>query len=155
MDQAQTISDGTVREIVIPSETEAEIGVSSRANFTLAHELGHALMHQSSRAMSRSLTGRNYRAQAGTRGTGAQEEEANYFAGAFLMPREAVDASATIDRLCAKFGVATKTAELRVRAVKQLSEPPFEKRLSEKTLALMEKMGIDVSKFRNPTPKKK
>jgi Zn-dependent peptidase ImmA (M78 family) len=121
MDQAFTYFERGKAKIVLSGETFADLGIASRADFTLAHELCHALIHSSKGAMSRSLSGRDYRALAGSKRTRILEAEANYFASAFLMPRCAITSQMTSDEIASKFRVSKRAAEIRLEAIKKFA----------------------------------
>ncbi len=148
LDQAFTVSDEVKREIVLSATTEKEVGISSRANFTLAHEIGHALLHKSDRAMSRSKSHKDYRSNAGVSNLKWKEEEANYFAGAFLMPRDSIALGMTEAEIMHKFSVSRKTAEIRLLDIQKQRTPRQPRQLSESMLLSLEKMGIDTAKYR-------
>lgn len=66
--------------IILPSHTSIE-----RDNFTIAHELGHYFLHYVYKVnQGESLP--NF--MAGRKGSDRSEWEANWFAGAFLMPED-------------------------------------------------------------------
>ena len=148
LDQAFTVVDTTKREIVLSSTTEKDIGITSRANFTLAHELGHALLHTSDKILSRSKSHRDYRSKAGVLNVKWKENEANYFAAAFLMPLKAIAPQQNKEEISQIFKVSIKTAEIRLEELEKQRMPKLERRLSENTLRSMERLGIDTSKYR-------
>jgi Zn-dependent peptidase ImmA (M78 family) len=62
---------------------------ANRQRFTMAHELGHYLLHRSTNPIF--VDGRTFfRDEKSSSGTRIQEIEANAFAGELLMPEEAV-----------------------------------------------------------------
>lgn len=84
-----------------------------RQRFSIAHELGHALMQHGSspRDGSKLYTQGNYV---------RKEFEANEFAGELLMPREAVKVmieqrNLGFDALCKKFGVSAEAMSVRLK----------------------------------------
>lgn len=107
----------------------------NRQRFTIAHELGHLVLHHNSgdklfidthlRAYQRrgSANSGVYE-QPGSTTTPAEEREANQFASALLMPREML-LSMTVGRefwdesdvaaLAAEFGVSEQTMTIRLR----------------------------------------
>ena len=85
----------------------------NRQRFSIAHELGHALMQHGSspRDGRRLFTQDNYI---------LKEFEANEFAGELLMPREAVKVmieqrNLDFDALCEKFGVSAEAMSIRLK----------------------------------------
>jgi Zn-dependent peptidase ImmA (M78 family) len=118
LDQAYTYFKSGIATIVLSRAVSDEIGIASRADFTLAHELGHALLHDGKRAFSRSKSGKDYRAMMGMKGTQVLEQEANYFAAAFLIPRSAISDTTTAEEIMSRFRVSRTTAEKRLAAVR-------------------------------------
>lgn len=98
--------------IILPAHTGP-----SRDRFTLAHELGHYVLHylwDSERVGNRMMALR--------RGSDRIEWEANWFAAAFLMPkdrfeREYLNASGDLSRVADLFGVSVAAAEVRAKAL--------------------------------------
>jgi len=84
-----------------------------RNRFTLAHELGHYLLH--------SLQGKTPLV-ASRSGSNRAEWEANWFAGGFLMPSKAFLAEAKkgadLIRLARVFGVSEAAAEIRAKVLR-------------------------------------
>lgn len=84
-----------------------------RARFTVAHELGHLVLgHEGVR--SRVALGKDRRVQAGVRSASQDEEEANYFARAFLMPERVAEDFKNSAELARRCGVSEKTAQIRL-----------------------------------------
>ncbi len=87
-----------------------------RDRFTIAHEIGHYVLHylwpnRSGRVVRR-LEAQRY-------GTGRVEWEANWFAAGFLMPaddfrRKFAEFDGNIAMIAAHYGVSAKAAEIRV-----------------------------------------
>lgn len=76
---------GDKKTIIINSNQMPE-----RQRFTLAHELGHLLLHGNSRVnVDKEVVGNNvfWRDDRSSHGTDQKEIEANYFAACLLMPR--------------------------------------------------------------------
>lgn len=97
-------------KIILPAHTSA-----MRDRFTLAHELGHYVIHYL-------FTRKEGRLMALRRGSDRIEWEANWFAAAFLMSREAFSSAyarhgANVDALASEFGVSASAAEIRVKAL--------------------------------------
>lgn len=77
--------------VLVRGATSAVIGVHwadppKRQRFTIAHELGHYRLHEGGQYIDKDITVR-YRGKNPGSGTIVEEREANYFAGALLMPR--------------------------------------------------------------------
>jgi Zn-dependent peptidase ImmA (M78 family) len=87
----------------------------SRYEFTLAHELGHLLLH----------TGRPVQLARGTKVKAFVDAEwqADTFAGAFLMPADEVRRCGSTSEIMRKFGVSRQAAEVRCRILGV--NPPF------------------------------
>jgi hypothetical protein len=83
---------------------------SARDNFTLAHELGHYVLHSKSGKLPIKVS--RY-------GSDRVEWEANWFAAAFLMPaqefREAVALGMGEQELAAKFQTSAEAARIRAK----------------------------------------
>src|SRR5687767_4775662 len=113
-------------------EHEPVIGVNSRHSevrqrFTIAHELGHFLLHRSAGLrVDREVIGRPT-AGRGDQASAAEEVEANIFAATILMPAELLekdmDAACTADlwfeqrhiaELARKYGVSVQALVLRL-----------------------------------------
>lgn len=94
--------------IILPAHT-----ASTRDKFTLAHELGHYVLHYL-------WAGQNGRMMALRRGSDRIEWEANWFAAAFLMPTADFQTmhakhNGNIHAVADEFGVSTSAAEIRAR----------------------------------------
>jgi Zn-dependent peptidase ImmA (M78 family) len=143
LDQAYTVSNQIIREIVLSKNTYDELDKSSRANFTLAHELGHLIMHDSKRALSRAISGKDYRALANGRSSSVEEVEANYFAAAFLMPKSAIKSNMTPEFISEKFRVSIASAQLRLNELF-----PQPRKLSERSLQAILNLKLEVKKLK-------
>ena len=112
----------------------------NRQRFTIAHELGHLVLHHQSgdrlfidthlRAYQRrGAAASGVYEEPGSTTTPAEEKEANQFASALLMPRELL-LSKTVDRefwdeldvasLAAEFGVSEQAMSIRLRQLEVL-----------------------------------
>ncbi len=104
----------------------------TRQRFTVAHEVGHMLLHADQPLMvdhtGLSLIGRRHEGESGQR-----ETEANAFAAALLMPREwveaaigdqeiAVDDDAAVEELAEKFGVSQQAMMFRLMNLGYLTQ---------------------------------
>lgn len=82
--------------------------------FTLAHELGHYLLHKNTDNFRIDLEDYSLESDPNN-----QETEANYFAGALLMPRDkfttALHRAKNIDEVAALFGVSVPAVESRIK----------------------------------------
>ncbi|ACI57130.1 protein of unknown function DUF955 [Rhizobium leguminosarum bv. trifolii WSM2304] len=113
-------SDATSGSIRIEKDGSFVVAVAShtgveRDRFTIAHELGHYVLHylwpkQNGKPVT-AVEARRY-------GSGRVEWEANWFAAAFLMPAEAFKAAWTelngiLGEVAGHFGVSTEAARIR------------------------------------------
>lgn len=86
-----------VSGVLVRRGDAAVIGVNStqspqRQRFTIAHELGHFLLHEGiTNHVDRSYRV-NYRSAESSQATNVEEIEANFFAAAVLMPKHMLDA---------------------------------------------------------------
>lgn len=100
-----------------------------RQRFTIAHELGHYLLHRETSSVFIDVTTVFFRDQRSSEGTEWQEIEANAFAAELLMPVAALTATlrehvgnhlldelddAIIHRLAAQFGVSIQALTVRL-----------------------------------------
>lgn len=97
--------------IILPAHTGR-----ARDRFTIAHELGHYVLHY---LWNPEKVGR--RMMALRRGSERIEWEANWFAAAFLMPaasfKQAFMATSDIGAIAKTFGVSVQAAELRAKSL--------------------------------------
>lgn len=109
---------------------EAVIGVNTRharvrQNFTIAHELGHLLLHDRNEQLhvDRKFSVR-LRSDISSKGTDEAEMEANYFAAELLMPTDFIrhdvqkligsDADLAIQKLSEKYDVSREAMSIRL-----------------------------------------
>ena len=90
--------DGTESGFTLRDGNRIIIGVNTRTSrkrqrFTIAHEIGHVVLHQSPLIVDHSVR-MDWRDDVSSLGTEKQEIEANAFGAALLMPQEMVLASA-------------------------------------------------------------
>lgn len=122
-----------------PIDGKAWVIVVNRANadvrkrFTIAHELGHALMHRYTKPHADSRFGVRFRDRRSSDGTDREEIEANQFAAELLMPEATVLEQANdlgidlsydsensgqqadkLRRLAKKLGVSTQALSIRL-----------------------------------------
>lgn len=88
--------EGDLSGFLFRDSEQAVIGVntshsSTRQNFTIAHELGHLLLHdQEQLHVDREFRVR-LRSGVSSQGTDPAEQEANYFAASLLMPKSFIE----------------------------------------------------------------
>lgn len=105
-----------------PGEFDIIVSAASnytRSRFTIAHELGHYLLHSGMGEVP---------LKANRGGDDRAEWEANWFAAAFLMPADDIRKAATkvdpnrnVELLAGLFGVSVVTARLRLKELKLLA----------------------------------
>jgi Zn-dependent peptidase ImmA (M78 family) len=97
----------------------------NRQRFTLAHELGHFLLHRSVSSIFVDASTIFFRDSTSSDGSKAQEIEANAFAGELLMPakqiREAINNQpldafdeGAVRRLAVQFGISSQALTIRL-----------------------------------------
>jgi Zn-dependent peptidase ImmA (M78 family) len=97
----------------------------NRQRFTIAHEIGHFLLHRDSATVFIDASPLFFRDERSAKGTDVEEIEANTFAAELLMPepvlRELVNDQAVdpfderaLQRLAAEFGVSTLALTIRL-----------------------------------------
>lgn len=128
---AQPLEDEVSGMLVVRPEDGGAIGVNethvlTRQRFTLAHEIGHFVLHRGSNSVFVDAAPVFYRKEGtGTDLVVQQEREANRFAAALLMPeelvRERVNArqldpfdEAGVKKLAAEFGVSPQAMTYRL-----------------------------------------
>jgi len=85
--------DGDLSGCIVRSKDGATIGVNSlhpenRRRFTIAHEIGHFLLHQGEEIIVDRNFRVNLRDAEASKAENPEEIEANYFAAALLMPED-------------------------------------------------------------------
>ena len=127
--RAQELED-SVSGILVMKDGRTTIGVNenhhpNRQRFTLAHELGHFLLHSNTSSIFIDASIIFFRDGTSSDGSKAQEIEANAFAAELLMPEkhlreiinnqplDAFDAGA-VRRLAAQFGVSAQALTIRL-----------------------------------------
>lgn len=101
--------------IIVPSHTSP-----TRDRFTVAHELGHFVVHYAWRRKQGVMA--EPKMVALRRDSDRVEWEANWFAAAFLMPEEAfraryAECQNSVDATAAAFCVSSAAAEIRARSL--------------------------------------
>lgn len=119
---------GDVSGVLVRDGDSAIIGTNNtqstqRQRFTIAHELGHFLLHEGiTEHVDRSYRV-NYRSAESSQATNVEEIEANYFAASILMPRhmldalsaeEALDSDSMVAELARQFHVSRLAMSLRL-----------------------------------------
>lgn len=115
--------------IIIRSENDFEIFLPThtsplRDRFTVAHELGHYVLHYLWAKRSNPKLGPVY---ATRYGSDRSEWEANWFAAAFLMPESDVkevceNQGASVAEIAGAFCVSTSAAEIRLKRLALLTD---------------------------------
>jgi Zn-dependent peptidase ImmA (M78 family) len=119
---------GEISGLIVRSGTGAIIGVNStqgrqRQRFTIAHELGHFLLHEGLVNHVDRNYRINYRSAESSLATNVEEIEANFFAASILMPRrfldglnadEAVEDDEKVAELARTFDVSRHAMSLRL-----------------------------------------
>ena len=135
-----------VSGVVVRQGDATVIGVNStqspvRIRFTLAHELGHALLHKGKEVRFDKTFSYNLRSSVSEQGTDIEEIEANFFAASLLMPRRFIDMDArthSIDiedskalrAISSEYGVSSQAMALRLvyvarRLARSQTQLPF------------------------------
>jgi Zn-dependent peptidase ImmA (M78 family) len=123
--------DGDVSGLVHNQDSQAVIGVNSnhaetRQRFTIAHEIGHLLLHHSESLhvdnQLRSVV--NFRDEVSSLGVDDSEIEANQFAAELLMPEEfilrdlkeisATEPEAAVEELAQRYRVSIQSMAIRL-----------------------------------------
>ena len=123
--------DGEVSGMVHNKNNVAVIGVNSthsvtRQRFTIAHEIGHLVLHQSEdlHVDSQLRSAANFRDEVSSLGVDDGEIEANQFAAELLMPEEfilkdlkavnAAEPDAAIEELAHRYKVSIQSMTIRL-----------------------------------------
>jgi Zn-dependent peptidase ImmA (M78 family) len=125
-----TASLGDVSGLVLRKGKEIIIGVNrrevpARQRFTLAHELGHALLHYGEEVRFDKDFRVNLRSETSGFGVDVEEIEANFFAACLLMPQRFLEAdpeAALIDvedaqavkKIAGRYGVSVHAISIRL-----------------------------------------
>lgn len=119
--------DSSVSGVIGYRDNQVTIAVNSdhhpcRRNFTMAHELGHFLLHPHSVVVDRAL----FRNTVSSEAVSVEEIEANGFAAELLMPEHDVREQAReyaalcedeIKELCKRYGVSTMAMTIRLTSL--------------------------------------
>jgi Zn-dependent peptidase ImmA (M78 family) len=121
------------------AESAPVIGVNSsnakvRQRFTVAHELGHLLLHEGRDLIMERLVRVNFRDSTSSTATDQEEIEANRFAAELLMPRALIERSLSVllrgtsmtdlelvRRLATRFEVSQQSMEFRMASLGMLT----------------------------------
>lgn len=126
-----------VSGVLVRSGEHAVIGVNwthhpNRRRFTIAHEIGHYLLHEEGTYIDKGTHARFRDEQSGS-GTDQEEIEANAFAAALLMPAKKVREEARrrpfdpaddadLNALALTFGVSSQAMSFRLANLKLLGQ---------------------------------
>ena len=126
----------SVSGVLVVSEKGGRIGVNSeqpevRQRFTIAHELGHFVLHRGESELFIDRTFRAFRNQDSATGKDRAEIQANQFAAALLMPEELLKREVgddmidlaeadLINTLAERFGVSSQSMTFRLENLKLL-----------------------------------
>jgi Zn-dependent peptidase ImmA (M78 family) len=131
--------DDDMSGFIYRDQTQTVIGVNThhapvRQNFTIAHELGHLLLHdQEQLHVDRTFRVR-LRSGVSSQGTDEAEREANLFAATLLMPNQFLEAdlaaeeyldlldSELLRALARKYGVSTEALVNRLKNLDYIQE---------------------------------
>jgi Zn-dependent peptidase ImmA (M78 family) len=119
---------GDISGVLVRSGETAVIGTNGtqsaqRQRFTIAHELGHYLLHEGVTNHVDRTYRVNYRSAESSQATNVEEIEANYFAASILMPKkmmdelraeEALDDDFKVHQLAKQFQVSRHAMSLRL-----------------------------------------
>lgn len=126
--------EGDLSGFLYRDRDQAVIGVNTshspaRQNFTIAHELGHLLLHdQEQLHVDREFRVR-LRSDVSSQGTDEAEQEANFFAASLLMPREFIERDLEneeyvdlldddfLNGLARKYGVSAQALAIRLKTL--------------------------------------
>ena len=113
LDGAEAIKTPDNKIMVRDDVYEAAIAGQARARFTLAHELGHLMLHQE-HVLRRMTTPSGQKVKVFY----DPEWQADAYASAVLMPRQSVS-HLTIDEIVSKFRVSRRAAEVRMDKIQK------------------------------------
>lgn len=128
--------ENDVSGMLVIKDSQAVIGVNSRHSptrqrFTMAHELGHYMLHRSTANIFFDESLLFFRNQRSSEGTKRQEIEANNFAAELLMPEpairqrleEPIDAfnEEEVEKLASEFKVSSQALTIRLTKLGLLS----------------------------------
>ena len=131
--------EGDLSGFLYRDNTQAVIGVNTshsptRQNFTVAHELGHLLLHDQEQLHVDHEFRVRLRSDVSSQGTDEAEQEANFFAASLLMPREFIkrdlEGEEYVDLLddnflhglSRKYGVSPQALAIRLKTLGYIHE---------------------------------
>jgi len=131
--------EGDLSGFLYLDSDQAVIGVNTRhhpvrQNFTIAHELGHYLLHDQEQLHVDHEFRFRLRCEVSSQGTDIAEREANLFAATLLMPREFLEADLAkedfvdllddefLHGLSRKYGVSTQALVNRLKNLGYIQE---------------------------------
>jgi Zn-dependent peptidase ImmA (M78 family) len=128
---------GDVSGVLVRNDGSAIIGTNStqsaqRQRFTIAHELGHFLLHEGIKEHVDRSYRVNFRSAESSQATNVEEIEANHFAASILMPahmldalsaEEALDNDDMVADLARQFHVSRLAMSLRLANLYQQAAP--------------------------------
>lgn len=110
---------GDVSGILVRQGSSAVIGINGtqslqRQRFTIAHELGHFLLHEGITNHVDKSYRVNFRSIESSQATNVEEIEANFFAASILMPKKMLDAQSAEEALDNDTSVANLARQFQV-----------------------------------------
>ena len=116
--------------VLVRNGDAAVIGVNyshhpNRQRFTIAHELGHFVLHKGGKYIDKGMSTLQFRDAESSTGTQLEEREANQFAAALLMPADWVRREfekhpfdlgddEALNTMCRLFGVSSQAMSFRL-----------------------------------------
>jgi Zn-dependent peptidase ImmA (M78 family) len=132
--------DGDLSGFLYRDKDQAVIGVNTshspaRQKFTIAHELGHLLLHDQEQLHVDHGFRVRLRSDLSSQGTDEAEQEANFFAASLLMPKEFIERDLAdkefveifddddfLPGLARKYGVSTQALAIRLKTLGYIQE---------------------------------
>ena len=131
--------EGDLSGFLYRDKAQAVIGVNTshapaRQHFTIAHELGHLLLHDQEQLHVDHEFRVRLRSDVSSQGTDEAEQEANYFAASLLMPREFLERDLANEEyvdlldddflhgLARKYGVSAQALAIRLKTLGYIQE---------------------------------
>ena len=131
--------EGDLSGFLYRDASHAVIGVNTshstaRQNFTIAHELGHLLLHDQEALHVDHEFRVRLRSDVSSQGTDEAEQEANYFAASLLMPKEFIERDLAgqeyvdmydddlLEGLARKYGVSAQAFAIRLKTLGYIQE---------------------------------
>jgi Zn-dependent peptidase ImmA (M78 family) len=131
--------EGDLSGFLYRDKDQAVIGVntshsSARQSFTIAHELGHLLLHDQEQLHVDHEFRVRLRSDVSSQGTDEAEQEANFFAASLLMPREFIGRDLAnkeyvdlldddfLRGLARKYGVSAQALAIRLKTLGYIQE---------------------------------